>query len=94
MRKTLITWFRRSIWLQLLGLSACLVSFGLLTMNLYHVTSANLNFIGEAGWMALSDGAAEQLAGIVVQAIGATLSYAGLKVFEKMIIEWWLGDWH
>jgi hypothetical protein len=94
MRARLVTWFRRSIWLQLMGLSACLVSFGLLTMNLYHVTSANLSFINEAGLMAFSEGAAEQLAGIAIQAVAATLSYAGLKVFEKMIIEWWLGDWH
>ena len=94
MRVRVIAWFRHALWRQLLGMGVCLVGFGLMTMNLFQLAHVNLVYISQDGFMALRQGAGVQLLEIAVQSVVAVLCYAGLKVFEKLVIEWFLGDWH
>ncbi|HEY1393791.1 MAG TPA: hypothetical protein VFV25_10465 [Methylibium sp.] len=90
MRQRLTHWLRRKPWALLLGLGLCLLGFGVVSLNLFFSLSANLTLIREHGWMALRDGAARQLFELLGQGVLATLFYAGLKVFERLIVEWWL----
>lgn len=83
---------RQLPWKALVGLMVCLLGFGVFSLNLFFSLSANLGLIRQHGWMALADGAARQLFELLLQAVLATLFYAGLKVCEKLIIEWWVAD--
>lgn len=88
MRRTL----RQLPWRALLGLMVCLLGFGVFSLNLFFSLSANLELIRQHGWMALADGAAVQLLELLLQALLATLFYVGLKVCEKLIVEWWVAE--
>ena len=87
-------WMRRVPWGAFVGMWCFLVGFGILSLNLYFLLSANLQFIREHGVIALKDGGAVQLGEILVQGLLASACYAGLKVCEKLFVERWTqGKW-
>ncbi|MGA0608926.1 hypothetical protein [Caldimonas sp. KR1-144] len=90
-RQRLNHWLRRKPLATLALMTVCLLGLGALSVNLYHQLNANLALIREHGVMALDDGAAQQLIELIAQALAATLFYAGVKVCEKLIVEWWTG---
>ena len=56
--------------------------FGAGTYNLFLLFSANLDFIARFGWMALMDGAARQLAELVVTGYLSMAAYIVFKACE------------
>lgn len=69
----------------LMGLFA--VAFGLISLNIFNVLRANLALIAEHGTMALLDGAAWQLAELVVSGYLSLGCYVLFKVCERVLVE-------
>jgi len=86
----LVRWFRRVVlarrWLTFVMLAASFLVFGLGTLNLIFVLKANLELIGEAGTMALADGAALQLLEILVTTAVSMAAYVIFKACEQRLV--------
>jgi hypothetical protein len=61
--------------------------FGLLSVNLLHVLSANLNFLAEHGIDAVRDGGLLQLAEIVLTVYVAVACYVVFKFCERILVD-------
>ena len=79
-------WFHRTVlsrrWLTFLVLGLAFFVFGVGTFNLFKLFSANLDFIARHGWMALMDGAARQLAELLVTGYLSMAAYIVFKACE------------
>ncbi len=75
--------------LALMGLFA--LGFGLATLNLFMMLSANFNLIAVHGAMALFDGALLQLIELFVYGYLAVIFYVLLKSCEQVLVEHILG---
>ena len=73
---------RWPVWLvlTLAGLSA--VAFAFVTVNLFSHAMANLSFIAEYGWLALSHGAALQLLELIVWGAIALIVFLTFRATE------------
>jgi hypothetical protein len=75
--------------LVLMGLFA--LGFGLVSLNLVVMLSANFDLIAVHGAMALLDGALRQLVELVVYGYLAVIFYVLLKSCERVLVEQILG---
>ena len=86
MRAELRSWFQRTVlarrWLTFLVLGLAFFVFGAGTFNIFMLISANLDFIARHGWVALMDGAARQLAELVVTGYLSMAAYVVFKACE------------
>ncbi len=63
------------------------VCFGVASLNLVNLFSANAKFLLENGWMAVMDGGALQLLELVVNAYVAVAFYLLFKTCEHALVE-------
>jgi len=63
------------------------LAFGILTYSLFDLLRANFALVAEHGWMALMDGAALQLLGLVIYGYLGILAYIVLKACEKVLVD-------
>jgi hypothetical protein len=61
--------------------------FGLLTLDLVRLVSANAALITENGWQALRDGGLQQLAELLGSAVAARAAGGVLKVCEMLLVQ-------
>jgi hypothetical protein len=61
--------------------------FSLQTVEVFRVLSANLDFITRHGVMALMEGAARQLVGLLATLTGALLCYILFKACERLLVD-------
>lgn len=62
------------------------IIFAYATLNLFHMSMANLSFLREYRWVAVQEGALLQFAQIFVLAGIAMLSYIGFKICETELV--------
>jgi hypothetical protein len=88
-------WFHRVVlsrlWLTYLVMGLSFLLFGCGTLNLIHLLQANFELISDYGFMALKDGALQQLLELLVSGYAALLAYIVFKACEYRLVHW-LGD--
>jgi hypothetical protein len=65
---------------------ALFLTFSLLSLDLFRIYSANVDYILENGIEGLRDGGFEQLLGLVVTTLCSVLAYLGFKLCENALI--------
>jgi len=75
-------------WLTFVVLGLAFFVFGMASLNLLHLLRANADLILDHGAMALADGGAWQLAGLVASGYGAMLAYVVMKTCEHALSHW------
>ena len=79
-------WFQRTVlarrWLTFLVMGLAFFVFGVGTYNIFMLLSANIDLITSHGWMALMDGAARQLAELVITGYLSMAAYVVFKTCE------------
>lgn len=63
--------------------------FGLLTLDLVRLVSANATLLSDYGWQALQDGGLRQLLELLLSTIGAMLAWLLFKVCETVLVQSW-----
>lgn len=80
-------WLRRHR-LACFGLMvAGFMAFGLLTLDLVRLVSANAAFVAENGWQGLQDGGLRQLLELLASSIGAMAAWLLFKVCETLLVQ-------
>jgi len=64
------------------------LAFGAGTFNLFVVLKANSELVLEYGWMALGDGAAQQLVELTITAYLSMVAYVLFKACEHRLVHW------
>ncbi|MEO8154974.1 MAG: hypothetical protein ABI605_18060 [Rhizobacter sp.] len=77
----------RRWWLAFVLMGVTFVVFGLASLNLLHLLSANLEFLGSYGWDAVREGGLWQLLELVVNGVIAAACYIAFKLCEKILVE-------
>ena len=77
----------RHWWLALLLMGASFVLFGLISLNLVQVLSANLRFLAENGLEAARDGGLIQLFELLVSGYLAVAFFVVFKLCEKVLVD-------
>jgi hypothetical protein len=83
----LYAFLSRRWWLTFLLMGVSFVLFGLVSLNLLHVLSANVEFLGAHGLDAVKEGGLTQLLGLVVSGYAAAMFYVFFKLCEKVLVE-------
>lgn len=65
------------------------MAFGLLTLDLVRLVSANAAFLSAYGWQGLQDGGARQLLELLASSIGAMAAWLLFKVCETVLVQSW-----
>jgi hypothetical protein len=63
------------------------IAFGLLTLDLVRVVSANVAFISDNGWQGLRDGGLVQLAELALSAALAMAAWLQFKLCETLLLQ-------
>jgi hypothetical protein len=88
-RMSLKRWFHRVVlsrhWLTFLVMGVSFLVFGAGTVNLLMLFKANTDLIATYGWQALMDGAAHQLAELVVTGYLSMAAYVVFKTCEHRL---------
>lgn len=61
--------------------------FSLLTLNVFHLLMANLDYIGRGGLMALMEGAGRQLGEITLSLVAGLACYLVFKAGERVLVD-------
>ena len=89
------SWFHRVVlrrlWLTYIVMGISFLLFGCGTLNLIHLLQANVELVSTYGWMALADGALQQLLELLISGYAALLAYIVFKACEYRLVHW-LGD--
>ena len=88
-------WFHRVVlsrlWLTYVVMGLSFLLFGCGTLNLVHLLQSNLELVANYGWMALMDGALQELAQLLLSGYASLLAYIVFKACEHRLVHW-LGD--
>ena len=85
-------WFQRvvlrRVWLSFVVLLLAFFAFGVGSLNLFFLLRANTVLLLEHGWIALGDGAAEQLAELLLTGVlsMAAIGGCGLPVSDGAVV--------
>ncbi len=79
--------FRRQ-WLTFIVMGLAFLGFGAGTFNLFFVLKATTELVVNYGWMALADGAAQQMLEIVFTAYLSMAAYVLFKACEHRLVHW------
>lgn len=80
-------WLRRHR-LACFGLMvAAFIVFGLLTLDLVRVVSANVAFITDNGWLGLQEGGLRQLLELLATSVAAMAAWLLFKVCETLLVQ-------
>ncbi|MDR7269986.1 hypothetical protein J2X20_002644 [Pelomonas saccharophila] len=84
-----IAWLRRHR-IACFGLMVLsFIGFGLLTLDLVRLVSANAALLSDYGWQALQDGGLRQLLELLVSALAAMAAWLLFKVCETVLVQSW-----
>ena len=83
----LYAYLSRRWWLALVLMGASFVLFGLMSLNLLHSLSANLEFLGMHGFDAVKEGALTQLGWLLFSGCAAVIFYVFFKLCERVLVE-------
>jgi uncharacterized membrane protein HdeD (DUF308 family) len=86
-RRALESLFERR-WLTFVVMGLAFLGFGAGTFNLFFVLKASTELVFEHGWMALGDGAAQQLLELLVTAYLSMAAYVLFKACEHRLVRW------
>jgi len=82
-------WFQRTVlsrrWLTFLVMGLAFFTFGAGTYNIFVLLRANLGLIAVFGWQAIADGAARQLAELIVTGYLSMAAYVVFKTCEYQL---------
>jgi hypothetical protein len=85
-------WFQRvvlrRVWLSFVVLVLAFFAFGVGSLNLFFLLRANTVLLLEHGWIALGDGAAEQLAELLLTGVLSMAAYVVFKACEYRLAHW------
>ena len=73
-------------WLTFVVMGLAFLGFGAGTYNLFFLLKANTELLLEHGWMALGDGAAQQLVELLITAYLSMLAYVLFKACEHRLV--------
>lgn len=85
---TLSAFLTRHPLLTFLILLLSLVTFGVLSLNIFSLLSANWEYISQYGLMGLRDGGAQQLLELLLNGVVSVLAYLSFKVSEGILVDW------
>ena len=68
-------------------MGAAFAAFSLGTVEIFHMLSANLDFIARHGAAALMEGAARQLVELLATLAGALAAYLVFKACERVLVD-------
>jgi hypothetical protein len=84
--------FRRLVlgraWLTFVVMCIAFLCFGIGTLNLLHLLTANAAFLATNGWMAVVDGGLRQLLGLVWNGAVSMFAYVVFKTCEHSMVDW------
>lgn len=82
-----VAWLRRRRWACFALMTLGFIAFGLLTLDLVRVLTANAAFLSENGWQGLLDGGLRQLLELLVSCVGAMAAWLLFKLCETLLIQ-------
>ncbi len=85
---SLLAWLKQRAWAAFIVAGIAFLGFGLLSLNIVVLLSANLSLLAEHGSMALGDGAAQQLVELLLSGYAALACYLVFKLCERVIVDW------
>ena len=95
MRAPLRSAFRRVVlrrpWLTFVVMGVAFLVFGMVSLNLVHLASANARFLLDYGWSAVREGGLWQLLGLLFNGYLAMAAYVVLKTCEHSLSDWLAG---
>lgn len=74
-------------WLTFILMGVSFVLFGLVSLNLLHMLSANFNFLASYGFDAVQVGALAQLFELIVSGYASAAFYLIFKLCEKVLVD-------
>jgi len=75
-------------WLTFVVMSLSFLAFGAGTFNLFILLKANTELLLEHGWIAMGDGAAQQLVELLITACLSMVAYLLFKACEHSLVHW------
>ena len=81
-------WVFSRRWLTFIVMGLAFLAFGAGTFNLFIVLKANTELVLSYGWMALGDGAAQQIVELLVTAYLSMAAYVLFKACEHRLVHW------
>ena len=89
-------WFRRIVlsrpWLTFIVMALSFFIFGVGSLNLFHLLSANGRFLLQYGWEAALDGGLRQLLELLFNGFLAMAAYVVFKTCEHRMSHWLADD--
>ena len=82
-----VAWLRRHRWACFMLMTLSFIAFGLLTLDLVRVLTANAAFLFDNGWQGLLDGGLRQLLELLASCIGAMVAWLLFKLCETLLIQ-------
>jgi hypothetical protein len=82
-----VGWLRRHRWACFALMTLGFIAFGLLTLDLVRVLTANAAFLSENGWQGLVDGGLRQSLELLASCVGAMAAWLLFKLCETLLIQ-------
>jgi hypothetical protein len=78
----------RRAWLTFVVMCIAFLCFGIGTLNLLHLLSANAGYLAANGWTAVVDGGLRQLLGLAANGAASMAAYVVFKTCEHSMVDW------
>ena len=82
-----VAWLRRHRWACFGLMTLGFIAFGLLTLDLVRLVTANASFLFDNGWQGLLDGGLRQLLELLASCVGAMAAWLLFKLCETLLIQ-------
>ena len=82
-----VAWLRRHRWACFGLMTLSFMAFGLLTLDLVRLVTANASFLFDNGWQGLLDGGLRQLLELLASCVGAMAAWLLFKLCETLLIQ-------
>ena len=82
-----VAWLPRHRWACFALMTLGFMAFGLLTLDLVRLLTANAAFLFDNGWQGLLDGGLRQLLELLASCIGAMVAWLLFKLCETLLIQ-------
>lgn len=83
----LYLWLSRHPWACWLLMTLAFVGFGLLSLDLVRLVSANAGYLSRGGWEALREDGLLQLVELCLNALIAIAAYVFFKLCEQVLVQ-------
>ena len=82
-----VAWLRRHRWACFVMMTLSFVGFGLLTLDLVRLMTANAGFLLDNGWQGLQDGGLRQMLELLASLLGAMAAWLLFKICETVLVQ-------